>query len=48
VTSGDIKESDMRAARRMFPLQNAIGFRRGFDALEEGANNALGIPMKSK
>jgi len=48
VTSGDIKESDMRAARRMFPLQNAIGFRRGFDALEEGANNALGVPMKAK
>lgn len=46
--TGDWRESDTRAVRRMWPLQNLIGASRLFDAGEEGVNRALGVPMRAK
>ena len=40
---GDWKEGDTARMRRLVPLQNALGFKRIFDEMEEGMNSALGL-----
>lgn len=43
--TGDWRESDSRAVRRMLPLQNLIGLKYAFDAAEAGLNAATGVPQ---
>lgn len=42
-TSGDFAKSDVHAARRLLPLQNAPVFRQMFDQVEQGINSTFGI-----
>ncbi|MGB0818702.1 MAG: hypothetical protein ACPGQQ_07300, partial [Candidatus Puniceispirillaceae bacterium] len=43
VFSGDWKESDTRAIRRLLPYQNVIYLRGLFDQMENGVNQAIGV-----
>lgn len=42
--TGDWRESDTRAARRMLPLQNLIGWKHAVDEAEAGLNEYFGVP----
>jgi len=44
----DWNEGDTKALRRMIAAQNLFYVRGLFDKVEEGVNNAFGIPMKAK
>jgi len=44
--AGDWTASDTRALRKMIPLQNLFWLRKGFDAMEQGVNQAFGVPAK--
>jgi len=46
--AGDWQESDTKAVRRLIAMQNLFYLRKLFDQVEEGANNAAGIPMRAK
>ena len=41
--SGDWRESDTRAARKLIPYQNVFYVRDLFDKMEQGVNNAFGV-----
>lgn len=41
-------EADTKALRRLIAGQNVFWLRNAFDAVEHGANNAFGIPMKGQ
>ena len=41
--SGDWRESDTRAIRRILPYQNLFYLRGLFDAVEDGVNQGLGV-----
>jgi hypothetical protein len=47
-TSGEWTEAETRAARQMMPMQNLFYMRWLFDQVEQGANEALGIPMRAR
>ena len=41
IATGEINPSDIKAARRLLPYQNLIYARRGFDLLQEGAQDTF-------
>ena len=45
---GEFTASEMRTARRLLPYQNLFYWRNLFDYAEEGVNDALGIPRRSR
>lgn len=44
VLSGNVNQRTVSAARRLLPLQNAVGFRQTLDLMEDEFNNNFGIP----
>jgi hypothetical protein len=45
-STGDWRQSDTHALRRLLPYQNLFYMRGLFDAAEAGANDALGVPQR--
>lgn len=43
LSQGEVAASDLRAVRRLLPMQNLSLLRQGFDALEAGAVDGLGL-----
>lgn len=48
ISNGDVTESDMSKLRRLLPYQNLFYLRRLFNAIEEGANEAFGVPTQRR
>ncbi|GLS41581.1 hypothetical protein GCM10010869_71780 [Mesorhizobium tianshanense] len=44
VAAGDFKQSDLRTARRLLPIQNLFYARTLFDRVEAATGDALGLP----
>ncbi|MDJ0894853.1 MAG: hypothetical protein QNJ92_06895 [Alphaproteobacteria bacterium] len=45
--TGEVSRSDVRAARRMVPYQNLLGFRQIFDEVESGITDVFNIPQRT-
>jgi hypothetical protein len=44
LSAGDMRQSDLRAVRKLLPYQNLFYIRQMLNAAEEGAGEALGLP----
>jgi hypothetical protein len=47
ISAGDFKQSDLRKARELLPMQNLFYIRTLFDKVEAATGDALGLPDKT-